>query len=250
MKKMAVMAFAVVASALGFSSCLDSDDSNPYGGGNSLVTVRGSAATGLRLYADYGGILIPSSENVSSMGATLEKLERVYIEYEFTEDISTITPSETATYNVNILGGYSYSVETKDVIDLYDNPEAQDSLSTHQDGITSLAIASAYRGYITVYPTYKRSRSQNPYFDMAFDSTTDVDVANNRLNMTLYFDDNTSDAATSYAWYQSFSLPSETYDVFTSDSLTLAVKALSDGGSSLEQTIRISRRDLLPLSAY
>ena len=64
MKKMKLAVFfAALVSVLSFSSCLDTNSESAYDG-IVLVTVTGDEFLGYKLYADGGGILVPTAANM------------------------------------------------------------------------------------------------------------------------------------------------------------------------------------------
>ncbi len=247
--KLAVMVTALV-SVFGFSSCLDSGESGP-ATRSWIVTVTGDRYTGFKFYADNGGILVPTSASVSAVGESLEKVKRMILSYSFVnEEVLPSTPTENTTYDVTFQGGAP--IDTKNVINLYQNEEA-DTLITNKDEIGSFNIVSAYKGYITVASTFNYSGDSKklPYMNMAYNSEVDVDAANNALNLTLYYDNNTENA------YQqgtdilySFQLPSEVYGSFANDSIKLIVKAEGSSSQELKKEIKIAKSSLFPPRGY
>lgn len=251
MKKMKLaVVFAAFVSVLGLSSCLDSGESGP-STQSWLVTVTGDRYTGFKFYADNGGILIPSSASVSSYGEALEKLKRMVLYYSFLDETLPPNPTETTTYNISFEGGVP--IDTKPVIDMYNNEEASDSLIKNKDEIISLDIASAYKGYITVSTVfnYSGNAKQLPYMNMAYDSETDVDAANNTLNLTLYYDNNAENAYTQVApQFYSFALPMEVYDRFANDSIKLVVKAEGGNAQEIRKEIKMAKSGLFPPQGF
>ncbi|WP_178795973.1 NigD1/NigD2 family lipoprotein [Bacteroidaceae bacterium] len=251
MKKMKLaVVFAALVSVFGFSSCLDSGESGP-STKSWLVTVTGDRYTGFQFYADNGGILVPTSTSVSSVGENLEKVKRILLYYSFVnEETIPANPTETTKYDITFQG--ATAIDTKNVINLYQNENA-DTLITNKDAIGSFNIVSAYKGYITVGATFNYSgdAKKMPYMNMAYSSDVDVDAANNTLNLTLYYDNNAENAYTQASdVLYSFQLPSEVYGTFSSDSIKLVVKADGSSSQELKKEVKIAKSSLFPPRGY
>ena len=251
MKKMKLaVIFAALVSVFGFSSCLNSGESGP-STKYWPVTVTGDRYTGFKFYADNGGILVPTSTSVSSVGESLEKEKRILLYYSFVdEETLPSNPTETTTYDIIYQG--ATSIDTKNVINLYQNADA-DTLITNKDAIGSFNIMSAYKGYITVEAAFNYSGDAKklPYVNMAYNSDVDVDVSNNTLNLTLYYDNNAENAYAQVSGVlYSFQLPSELYGTFSSDSIKLVVKADGSSSQELKKEVKIAKSSLFPPRGY
>ena len=86
---------------------------------------------------------------------------------------------------------------------------------------------------------------------MGYDSSKDVDVDNNTLTLTLYYDNGSNDVYNSQYTYCSFPFSSEFYGKFATDSLDLVVKAASDRGSNyVEKKVRMAVKDFIAPREY
>lgn len=247
MKKMKLaVVFAALVSVFGFSSCLDSggDSRQP----NYLhVTVTGDEFLGYNLYADGGGILKPTITNMKQLG-DWKNIKRATVGFYYLDD-PLPEFSETTKYNVEVFG-FQELFGGSDIIDLYNNEDA-DTLITNQDPISDLAI-SAYKGYITVAAQVNYTSSNPFYFNMGYDSSKDIDVSNETLKLTFYYDNGETPAYNAQPVVCSFPFPTNLYGEFTSDSLTVVVKAISDkaGDNYLEKKVKMSKNDFFPPRSY
>ena len=248
MKKMRLaVVFAALLSVFGFSSCLNGGESEP-SPNVWMVTVTGDRYTGFKFYADIGGILVPTTASISSFGEELEKEERLLMSYRILDENLPANPTETTQYSVSFEGGMP--IDTKETIDLYNN-ELADSLIENKDEIGSFELMSAYKGYVTVLASFNYSGNNKlPYMNLAYNSETDVNVEDNTLNLTLYYDENTDNAYTNGKSYYSFRLPAETYGSFSSDSIKLVINAEGSGSQELKKEVNIPKTGLFPPRGY
>ena len=79
-----------------------------------------------------------------------------------------------------------------------------------------------------------------------------VDIDNNTLTLTLYYDNGSNDVYNSQQYtYCSFPFSSEFYGKFATDSLDLVVKAASDRGSNYtEKKIKMAVKDFIAPREY
>lgn len=247
MKKMKLAVFfAALVSVLTFSSCLDSN-----GDGRqemrANVTVVGDELIGYKLYADGGGILVPTVANMKQIG-DWSKVKRALVYFQHLDDPLPEFKEDTK-YNVQVTGEIPHMGVTP-IIDTYQNEDA-DTLMKNQDPITDFAI-DAYKGYVTVFAQFNHNSSEPVYFNMGYDSSKDVDIDNNTLTLTLYYDNGSNDVYNSQQYtYCSFPFSSEFYGKFATDSLDLVVKAASDRGSNYtEKKIKMAVKDFIAPREY
>ena len=225
MKKMKLAVFfAALVSVLTFSSCLDSN-----GDGRqemrANVTVVGDELIGYKLYADGGGILVPTVANMKQIG-DWSKVKRALVYFQHLDDPLPEFKEDTK-YNVQVTGAIPHMGVTP-IIDTYQNEDA-DTLMKNQDPITDFAIG-AYKGYVTVFAQFNH----------------------NTLTLTLYYDNGSNDVYNSQQYtYCSFPFSSEFYGKFATDSLDLVVKAASDRGSNYtEKKIKMAVKDFIAPREY
>lgn len=146
--KLAVF-FAALVSVLSFSSCLDTNSESAYDG-IVLVTVTGDEFLGYKLYADGGGILVPTAANMKQFG-DWSKVKRAQVAFKHLDEVLP-EPSENTQYKVEIVsaaplhGGANMINTTRDV-------EAADTLYKNQDPVIDFyGGVIIYKGYITFSP--------------------------------------------------------------------------------------------------
>lgn len=248
--KLAVM-FAALVSALTFSSCLNGDG-GPSGPafGNVLVTVTGDELLGYKLYSDYGPILIPTSQSVAQLPG-LKKIKRAIVAFDLVgdQDISVLEPGKS--YNVVLNPNYCGGIPTSTVIDTYQN-EAADTLFKNQDPISSFEGLYAVNGYANVSISVPYDRTKMFYMNAGYDSDLDVNSSTNTLSLTVYYDNNSSNAYEIGNSIFSFKLPAQEYGKFEGDSINLILKAktTSSGDKVEELKCRIHKSELFPPRDY
>ena len=152
MKKMKLAVFfAALVSVLSFSSCLDTNSESAYDG-IALVTVTGDEFIGYKLYADGGGILVPTATNMKQFG-DWSKVKRAQVAFKHLDEVLP-EPSENTKYKVEIVsvgqlfGGTNMINTTRDV-------EAADTLYKNQDPVIDFyGGVGIYKGYITFSPQF------------------------------------------------------------------------------------------------
>lgn len=166
MKKMKLAVFfAALVSVLSFSSCLDTNSESAYDG-IALVTVTGDEFIGYKLYADGGGILVPTAANMKQFG-DWSKVKRAQVLFKHLDEVLP-EPSENTKYKVEIVsvgqlfGGTNMINTTRDV-------EAADTLYKNQDPIIDFyGGVGIYKGYITFSPQFNYNSSSPFYFNMSY----------------------------------------------------------------------------------
>ena len=148
MKKMKLAVFfAALVSVLSFSSCLDTNSESAYDG-IVLVTVTGDEFLGYKLYADGGGILVPTAANMKQFG-DWSKVKRAQVAFKHLDEVLP-EPSENTQYKVEIVSAaqlnynssspfyFNMSYREEDIVDNekltltfhYDNGESDSYNST------------------------------------------------------------------------------------------------------------------------
>ena len=234
MKTLKMMAVGMTAllSTFTMSSCLgSSSDSTGVDAYNVPVTVVESGLYGTYFYADMGCTLVPTSSSLSQV--TLTNVRRAMIAFSFTdENVSATTLTAGGTYNVALEPSYCYSIPTYDVIDRYNNEEA-DSLQTRQTGISTLSTSTFYvtNGFLTTQLTLPYTSGTAYSLNVLYNSQEDVDVENNKVTLNLLYSHNATQAYYTGSSVFSFKLPSGLASKFQGDSVTVEMRALSTSGS-------------------
>ena len=206
MKKMKLaVVFAALVSVFGFSSCLnDSGGASGPDFCNVFVTVTGDELLGYKFYADFGSVLIPTSQSAAQL--SLKNVKRAIVAFSLPEAEKVSQLEAGKTYNVILDPMYCLQIPTSTAIDTYMN-EPADTLFKNQDPITSIQGLSAVKGYATTSMTIPYSRSKRFYMNAGYDSDQDIDPSTNTLTLTVYYDSNVENAYESGTSFFSFKLP-------------------------------------------
>lgn len=220
-----------LASVFTFSSCLNSDDSSKYPVYHSYVTVVGDQHMGYTFYSDYGCILRPTTENVNNVlyHWNMENVKRGLIYFDLASDTEQITefkPGQRYDIVLNA-NGYNTPIPTYNTIKL---TAASDSLITKNKYVQNVDkdMIWASNGYVNALITI--NYQQNKTFSMnTYYSEEDIDVANNTLNLNLYYNSNSENPSAQGKSVFSFRLPEEVIynHHFSTDSITLVLNAIS-----------------------
>lgn len=240
MKKLRVLfSLAALSIVLILTSCLGSDnDYKPQS--LAYATVTGDRFMGFNLYADGGVVLQPGSIPSPDL---LENYKRVYLIYSLQEGFELPdTLKETSIIKVDIIDWVP--IDTKNVIDLYGNQTAIDTLTQKIDSIYSFDHLGAYKGYVTLDTKVYWDQKNRPYMNLAFDSKKDI--SNDTVYFTLYYNNKiaTNGYGISAASTNSFKLPEEyIYSNIEAkeDSIVLAVKARINDGSKWKEEVKYQK---------
>lgn len=248
--KLAVV-FAAFVSVLSFSSCLNSDGDSNYPNFQAVVTVTGDEILGYRLYADYGPVLIPTSQSVAQLPG-LKNIKRAIVAFDVVgeENVTSLDPKKS--YNVVLNAAFCAGIPTSTIIDTYENEAATDTLFKNQDPIVSFEGLYALKGYANVTMTIPYDRTKMFYMNVGYDSDKDVDASKNTLSLTVYYDNNTSNTYEQGRSVFSFKLPEEEYGKFTNDSIDVVLKAktTSSGEELQELKCKMAKSDLFAPRGY
>lgn len=242
MKKMKLAVFfAALVSVLSFSSCLDTNSESAYDG-IVLVTVTGDEFLGYKLYADGGGILVPTAANMKQFG-DWSKVKRAQVAFKHLDEVLP-EPSENTQYKVEIVsaaplhGGANMINTTRDV-------EAADPLYKNQDPVIDFyGGVIIYKGYITFSPQLNYNSSSPFYFNMSYREEDIVD--NEKLTLTFHYDNGESDSYNSTRALCSFPFSSELYSHFSeTDSIDVVLRAMQDRGGEnyVKKEVRMATKD-------
>ena len=227
MKKMKLAVFfAALVSVLSFSSCLDTNSESAYDG-IALVTVTGDEFIGYKLYADGGGILVPTATNMKQFG-DWSKVKRAQVAFKHLDEVLP-EPSENTKYKVEIVS----------VGQLF--------------GGTNMINGGVgiYKGYITFSPQFNYNSSSPFYFNMSYREEDIVD--NEKLTLTFHYDNGESDSYNSINVLCSFPFSSELYSHFSeTDSIDVVLRAMQDRGGEnyVKKEVRMATKDFIAPYGY
>ena len=221
-----------LASVFTFSSCLDSNDGgSTYPAYASYVTITGDQFLGYTFHSDFGCTLRPTSASVQEVlpGLGNSKVKRAYVAFDLASETENGQNLEAGKiYDIILRQSYyaNYAIPTYNTIKL---TAASDSLITKnkyvQDVNKDIWASNGYvNALITINYQQNKTFSMNTYY-----SEEDIDVANNTLNLNLYYNSNSESQNAQGQSFFSFRLPEEVIynNHFSTDSITLVLNAIS-----------------------
>ncbi|GEM_PF-3334196 len=158
-------------------------------------TLYGSYASGYTILSDDGIILIPTNESINRALPALTKpnnVRRVFIAFNVVgeDQPEELIPGQE--YDINIADtGENYGGPAEDLINLYQNPAAADTLVTNPHPLPLATVEGAPRswvanGYVNLYTFFMYNYSIPFYMDLSYDSSCDIDRDNNEVTLTLH----------------------------------------------------------------
>ena len=219
-----------LASVFTFSSCMNSSDESGYPSYSSYVTITGDDVFGYTFHSDFGATLKPTSASVAQVlpGLSGSNVKRAYVAFDLASEAENGKELEKGkTYEIVLRESYyaNYSIPTFSTV--Y-KTEASDTLVTKNQRVLNVnkdiwAINGYANAQMTIsYDQYK-TFSMNTYY-----SEEDIDAANNKLTLNLYYNSN-SEAYTGQATsIFSFKLPENLAYSFQADTITLVMKAKTE----------------------
>ena len=220
-----------LASVFTFSSCLNSDDSSTYPAYASYVTISGDQFMGYTFYSDFGCILRPTSASIQEVlpGLSTSTVKRAYVAFDLASETENGQNLEAnKMYDIILRSSYyaNYAIPTYGTIK---HTAASDSLITKNKLVQDInKDIWAINGYLNALVTI--NYQQNTTFSMnTYYSEEDVDVANNTLNLNLYYNSNSESQDAQGQSVFSFRLPEEViYEhQFSTDSINLVLNAIT-----------------------
>ena len=219
-----------LASVFTFSSCLNSSDDSSYPTYSSYVTIAGDDVFGYTFHTDFGATLKPTSSSVTQVlpGLSGSNVKRAYVAFDLTSE--TENGKELVkgkTYEIVLREAYyaNYAIPTFSTI--Y-KTEASDTLVTKNQRVLNVnkdiwAINGYANAQMTIsYDQYK-TFSMNTYY-----SEEDIDAANNKLTLNLYYNSNSETHTGQATSIFSFKLPENLAYNFQADTITLVMKAKTE----------------------
>ena len=220
------------ASVFTFSSCLDSNDGgSTYPAYASYVTITGDQFMDYTFHSDFGCTLRPTSASVQEVlpGLGNSKVKRAYVAFDLAAETENGKNLEVGKiYDIILRQSYyaNYAIPTYNTIK---HTAESDSLITKnkyvQDINKDIWAANGYvNALITINYQQNKTFSMNTYY-----SEEDIDVANNTLNLNLYYNSNSENPSAQGQSVFSFRLPEEVIynHHFSTDSITLVLNAIS-----------------------
>ena len=227
-----------LVSVFTFSSCLNDDNGSSSGAMYHLpVTIYGNNDYGYTFYADCDSKLIPSMTNIMEVIpdlTTRNDIERAFIAFDLaseTENGKELVAGET--YQIIVRNDYfkpNYAIPTYSTVM---STEATDSLHTSNQRINYVDSNRiwAANGYVNAQLTININKDK--IFDLkTFYTESDIDVANNTLNLNLYYNSNSDQPNHQFTSDFSFRLPEEVAHKFQGETINLVLNAITEYGST------------------
>lgn len=217
--------FIVLVSIGLCSSCLGNDDDTQWSAFNGVyVTVDGDNVRGYKLYTDFDAVLIPTIESLNQI-SWLKDVKRAIVSFNLVEGNESIIQLEAGkTYDIILNDAYGMNKQIPTFITSIDTLSEE----YHRDGKDSIALknkkiysfekeeGSFYvkNGYMNVVPTFDYDPYKPVYFLLYYDGKKDIDLANNKLSLHLYFNNSTQNPSGSISSFISLEMPGDIYYKF------------------------------------
>lgn len=242
-----------LTSVFSLSSCLDDNNNSSYATYSSYVTIVGDQVFGYSFYSDWGCILRPTTASVEQVlpGLSSSNVKRAVVSFDLADGSVLESFEKGKTYDIVLKSSYygNYSLPTCTTINTYYSETAQDTLTTKNGYVYSVDNSIwAVNGYLNANIRLEYNNNIPFYMNTFFNSEKDIDVANNKLNLFLYYNCNTDQPSSSGQSVFSFALPQELYGSFSSDSIEIVLNAKTSGDPTVFRevgTCRLAQKDLL-----
>jgi hypothetical protein len=220
-----------IASVFTFSSCLNSNDNSSNPTYSSYVTITGDQFIGYTFYSDFGSILRPTSASVQEVlpGLSSSTVKRAFVAFDLaSENENGQNLESNKRYDIILRPSYyaNYALPTYQTIR---HTEYSDSLITKNGHVQDInKDIWAINGYVNALITINYNQNKAFYMNTYY-SEEDIDVANNTLNLNLYYNSNSESAGAQGQSVFSFRLPEEVIHThsFSSDSIKLVLNAIT-----------------------
>ena len=188
---------------------------------------------GYTFYSDFGSILRPTSASVQEVlpGLSTSKVKRAYVAFDLASGSENNQNLESnKIYDIILRSSYyaNYALPTYETV-RYTATGSADSLVTKNQHIQDInkdiwAVNGYANALITINYDQNKTFSMNTYY-----SEEDIDVANNTLNLNLYYNSHSESPSAQGQSVFSFRLPEEVIYThqFSTDSINLVLNAIT-----------------------
>ena len=230
-----------LASVFTFSSCMNNDNVINNANYVSYVTIAGSPGLGYTFYADFDSKLKPTTASLETIMPELytnNNLKRAIIAFDLIpENQNGISLEKNKEYDIQ-LKHYNELYNIR-YVDLPTFPtikltEASDTLITKNKHVRNVnqdiwAINGYLNAQLTVDYQEGKTLSVNTYY-----SDEDIDEANNKLTLNLYYNSNSDNHTGQGSSVFSFKLPEEILrdNFHATDTITLVLKAITESNGT------------------
>lgn len=236
------------------TSCVEDEKINYATFNEMSVTVQGNDLVGFKLYTDFDAILIPTNMDLLPR---LKEVSRAQISFDTPGGPTDITDFKVGqTYNIRLNAeGVNREIPTfNNSIDIMSKEymtNGQDSVSLKNKAVNSIDQTSGRfyikNGYLNLVSTFDVSPDKVVYFSLYYNSEEDVDPANKKLTLRLYFNNNTETPYGSTTSPLSFRMPEDIYNQFLYEGMgedetitvSLKVDTRQNGNCTLDCTMKV-----------
>lgn len=220
-----------IASAFTFSSCLNSNDNTTYPTYSSYVTITGDQFMGYTFHSDFGSILRPTSASVQEVlpGLSASIVKRAFVAFDLASEAENGKNLESnKIYDIILRSSYyaNYAIPTYKTVKY---TATSDTLITKNQRVQDInkdiwAINGYVNALVTINYQQNKAFSMNTYY-----TEEDIDVANNTLNLNLYYNSHSENPTAQGQSVISFKLPEEVihFNQFSTDSIKLVLNAIT-----------------------
>jgi len=225
--KLSTLLVALV-SVFTFSSCLNDDNNTQRATYYSFVTIAGDDFIGYTFYADFGATLRPTTASIMEVLPRLGEsgAKRAYVAFDLaseTENGKTLEAGKSYDIIVRADPMANYAIPTFETVM---SIEPTDSLHTKNQHIQNVnKDIWAINGYVNAQLTIDYHQ-EKPFYLNTYYTSEDIDVANNTLNLNIYFNKNSETSTGQGSSIISFKLPEQLASNFT-DSVKLVLNAIT-----------------------
>ncbi|MDO4948932.1 MAG: hypothetical protein Q4E55_02005 [Bacteroidales bacterium] len=194
-------------------SCFETDESNK--AFRCFGTLYGSFASGYTVLSDDGVFLYPTNESILKAVpdlANANNIRRVFFWFNVVGDNQPAQLVRGQAYDINIVAnGQNYGSSADDLIDIYDNTAASDTLWAHPQPLVSVSEGQSWvaNGYINLCTYFMYSYTSPFSMDLAYNSSCDIDTENNIVTVTLCYNSTATSATNSAYTYFHYRLPDD-----------------------------------------
>lgn len=233
-----------LASVFTFSSCLDDNEGTSLPTYSSYVTIAGDALLGYTFYSDFGCVLRPTSQSVLEIlpGLSGSNVKRAMVAFDLLNEAENGKELEAGkTYDIVLRNSYysNYAIPTFQTIDITANTAAADTLVANNKQISSInQDIWAANGYLNAQLTISYDPNKKFYLNTYYDRDQDIDVTNNTLYLTLYYNPNSNSPTSQGVSVFSFDLPDDAAFNFMTDSVDVVLRSLTNNDFQITEVGR------------
>jgi hypothetical protein len=232
-----------IASVFTLSSCLsdNNNENTSHANYSSYVTITGNSSVGYTFYSDFGCILRPTSASVQEVlpGLSNSNAKRAYVAFNLIPESENGKNLEKGMiYDIALVSSYyaNYGIPTYNTLEL--STVKSDSLITKNKYIQKVDknIWGA-NGYVNALMTLNYQQNKPFYLTAYYDKEQDIVPETNTLYLNLYYNNNSNEYNAQGQAVISFDLPEEITDKFSSDSVNIVLRAITDYNDNILQEV-------------